>query len=237
MDGPSQPQEYPVILIETQPVAETLDAWWSPGDTLVFGDRDTAVWLGVHGLKADHVLLPSAADEHYTPPLDQLTGTIFLVTRYEQSAREQLAAGSYYARDFVSGDTALAVYGRPTAPLVTIDAASPWAELAIDGLRSLPALAAGQVLPVELNLRRTDGGAPPLKLSLRLLNGAGESVAQNDVEVTADARAGLFAPPDLPPGLYTLGAVLYDPATLEPVLTASGEQVSVLAEIELSAAE
>jgi len=43
-----------------------------------------------------------------------------------------------------------------------------------------------------------------------------------------------FAPPSLPPGPYTLAAVLYDPATLEPVLTSAGDQMGVLAEVLLS---
>jgi hypothetical protein len=232
-DGPSQPQEYPVILLETQPVAETLDAWWSPGATLVLGDRDTAVWLGVHDPAADRVLLP-AADGSYPQPLDQLTGAIFLVTRYDQAAREGVAANSYYARDFVSGDTALSVYGRPAEPLVALEAASPWTALEIDSLRSLPAVKAGEVLPVEIAARRANGDARPLKLSFRLLNPAGEAVAQNDVEVADAMRLGLFVPPDLPAGRYTLGAVLYDPATLEPAPAKDGEQVGRLAEIEIA---
>lgn len=233
-DGPSQPQEYPVILLETQPVAETLNAWWSPGSTLLFGDRDTAVWLGVHGLAADRVLLPDAAGE-FAQPLDELAGTIFLVTRYEQAARAQVAAGGYYARDFVSGDTTLAVFGRPQQPLVELEPPDTWPGLAVESLRSLPALSVGEVLPLELELRRTDEGEPPLKLSLRLLNAAGESVAQNDVDVADAVRLGLFAPPDLPPGAYTLAAVLYDPTTLEPRLTDSGQQAGVLAEIAVNA--
>ena len=75
-DGPRQPREYPVILIETAPIADALNAWESPHATLVFGDRDVAVWTAVHDLAADRVLLPRQVDGAYPEPLADLTGTI-----------------------------------------------------------------------------------------------------------------------------------------------------------------
>ncbi len=234
-DGPSQPQDYPVILIETQPVAETLNNWWTPGATVVFGDRDTAVWLGLHDLRSDRILLPKAGGSGYPQLLEQLTGVIFLVTRYNQDVRGPIAADSYYARDFTSGDTTLAVYGRPTQPLIALTVQNPWPVLNVQELRSLPQLAAGQVLPLDLTVRRTDGGQPPLKLSLRLLDEAGAAAAQNDVALEDAVRAGLFVPPDAQPGCYTLGAVLYNPATMQPILTNDGEQFGALVEIEVTA--
>jgi 4-amino-4-deoxy-L-arabinose transferase-like glycosyltransferase len=231
-DGPRQPQAYPVILIETQPVAETLDQWWSPGATLVFGDRDVAVWLGLHDLAAGRVLLPEVGGSSYPEPLEQLTGTIFVISRYEQAARDQAAQGSYFARDFVSGDTSLAVFGRPGQALETLPAADPWAEVTIPSLASLSSITPGAVLPVEMG--GTSHVEIPLKLSMRLVDGAGQVVAQNDVNVEAEMRLGLFVPPGTPPGDYTLGAVLYDPATLAPVLDREGNEFGVLATIEVA---
>ncbi|MFO7632685.1 MAG: glycosyltransferase family 39 protein [Caldilinea sp.] len=80
-DGPRQPRSYPVILIETSPVADALNQWWSPHATLVFGDRDVAVWLAVHDLKADQMLMPEREGGDYPTPLDSLTDTIFVVSR------------------------------------------------------------------------------------------------------------------------------------------------------------
>lgn len=231
-DGPSQPQDYPVILIEAQPVAETLDSWWSAGATLVFGDRDTAVWLGMQDLKSDRILLPKADGSGYPQPLDELTGTILLVTRYDQSVRDQVAAGSYYAREFTSGDIALSIFGRPTEPLTELAVQSPWPLLEVQSLRSLPGVAGGQVLPIEMSIHRTDGGSLPLKLSLRLLDSTGDVVAQNDVAAEDATQAGLFVPPKVTPGPYTLAAVLYDPATMQPIVTQTGEQMGILAEIK-----
>jgi hypothetical protein len=228
-DGPRQPREYPVILIETAPVAEAFNAWWSPGATLLFGDRDVAVWTAVHGLTADRVLMPGRDGAGYPTPLADLTGTIFVLSRYDHAARDALAANSYFARTVVSGDMALDVFGRPTAPLEALTAASPWAEITVDALRSLPALALGEVLPVELEVTSHD--ARPLKLSLRLIAPDGGVVAQNDVPADPAVRLGLLLPPDAAIGAYTLGAVLYDPATGVDLPTREGEQLGRLAMI------
>jgi len=228
-DGPRQPRAYPVILIETAPVAEALNAWWSPGATLVFGDRDVAVWLAVHGLNADRVLLPGRDDAGFPEALADLTGTIFVVSRYEHAARDVVAAHSYFARTVVSGDTALDVFGRPTQPLQLLESASPWAELTVDALRSLPTLTPGEVLPVELALTSHDARA--LKLSLRLVAPDGSVVAQNDAPADPAVRLGLLLPPGAAPGEYALAAVLYDPATGVDLPTRDGETLGRLAVI------
>lgn len=231
-DGPRQPRMYPVILIETAPVAEALNAWWSPGATLLFGDRDIAVWTAVHDLAADRVLMPGRDGAGFPEPLEGLSGTIFVISRYDHAARDVIAANSYFARTVVSGDTALDVFGRPTQPLAPLDAASPWAEITVDALRSLPTLAPGEVLPVELALTNHD--ARPLKLSLRLVAPDGSVVAQNDAPADPAVRLGLLLPPDAPAGNYALGAVLYDPATGVDVLTRDGEQLGRLTKIQVS---
>jgi 4-amino-4-deoxy-L-arabinose transferase-like glycosyltransferase len=237
-DGPRQPREYPVILIETAPVAEALNAWWSPNATLVFGDRDVAVWTAVHDLAANRVLLPGTPPNPdrqggATPaPLEQLTGTIFVISRYDRAARDAIAADSYFARTVGSGDTAIDVFGRPAAPLEALESASPWAEIAVDALHSLPALAPGEVLPVELALTNLD--ARPLKLSLRLVAPDGSAVAQNDVPADPAVRLGLLLPPTASAGDYALAAVLYDPATGVDIPTRDGEQLGRLAVIAVT---
>ena len=230
-DGPQQPQSYPVILIETQPIAEALNAWWSEGATLVFGDDDAAIWTGLHDLHADRILLQDEQGR-YAPALDELAGTIFVVSRYNQDARDAIAAESYYARELASGDTTLAVYGRPTTPLKDLAVQNPWAEIAVERLATLPVVRAGEVLPVELDA--TAQRETPLKLSVRLVNGAGEVVAQNDVPAAPGVRLGLLVPPDAVPGAYQLAAVLYDQATVTDILTRDGEQLGQLASITVA---
>jgi hypothetical protein len=165
------------------------------------------------------------------PPLDDLTGTIFVISRYDRAARDAVAADSYFRPRLVSGDTVLDVYG-PARSHRWKAAVEPWAEIAVERAAQLPALRAGEVLPVALDV--TAPAEPALKLSVRLLNGAGEVVAQNDVPAANGVRLGLLVPPDAPPGTYTLGAVLYDPATLTDRLTLDGAQIGSLAAIAVS---
>lgn len=228
-DGPRQPLDYPVILIETAPIAEALDLWWSPQATLVFGDRDVAVWTAVHDIQADQVLMPDPIDKRYPVSLTELTGTILLVSRFEHAAHDELADGSYFARTLTSGDTTLDVFGRPTRPLQTLPAVSPWEEVAVTSMRTLATVAPGEVLPIELALHSVEPRA--LKLSVRLIDASGNVFAQNDVTVEPAVRLGLLAPPDLAAGAYSIGAVLYDPETLQVLPTLDGEQTGHLAHI------
>jgi hypothetical protein len=110
--------------------------------------------------------------------------------------------------------------------LVELPVENPWSEIAVERLAALPALRGGEVLPVALDV--TAPAEPALKLSVRLLNGAGEVVAQNDVPAANGVRLGLLVPPDAPPGDYQIAAVLYDPATLAPIRSAEGGESGVL---------
>lgn len=227
-DGPRQPQDYPVITIETTPIADALNMWWRDGATVIFGDRDVALWTGIHDLRADHVLIPDRLAGAYTELPRDLQGTIFAVTRYERGVLDELQ-DAYFARDLISGDTVLSVFGRPAQPLASLLVTSPWSEVSIPELRGRQAIEPGDVLPLEVTI--TPQAARPLKLSVRLLAADGATVAQNDVIAEGRVRLGLLAPPDLAPGTYSLGAVLYDPATLETVATIEGEEMGVLAPI------
>ena len=77
--------------------------------------------------------------------------------------------------------------------------------------------------------------APPpdraLKLSMRLLAPDGAVVAQNDVPVEPRVRFGLLIPPDVAGGLYTLGAVLYDPATMTDLATKTGAALGEVTQV------
>src|SRR5690606_23211221 len=178
------------------------------------------------------VRLPDAAGGDIDA-LRALTGTVFVVTRYERGVLDAFG-DAYPARDLLSGDTALSVFGRPVAPLETRAVASPWEAVAVEELRTLPAIRAGEVLPVEMTLAPVE--AASLALSVRLLSADGTVVAQHDAPVAESVRLGLLAPATLAPGTYTLGAVLYDPATLAVVPDRSGNEAAVLATIDVTAA-
>jgi hypothetical protein len=173
--------------------------------------------------------MPASDDGAFSEPLDSLTDTIFVVSRYDHTTRDQIVQNGYFARTVTSGDTTLDVVGRPRQPLQTLTSASPWNEVSIDGVRSLTESAPGAVLPVEMAL--TPQGETPLKLSVRLLASDGVVVAQNDVPADSSVKFGLLIPPNTPAGVYTLGAVLYDPATLAELSTQDGEVLGAIAQI------
>lgn len=225
-EGPAHPYRYPVVLIETQPLAETINRLWSASATLYFGNRDTATWVGIHDLKADQIVIPAAGADAATV-LEPVRGTIFAVTRYDTPAVQGwLSANSYPALELGENEFHLTVVGRPERPLVDRTVQSGWREVTVNGLRSLPTLRPGEVLPGELTLSGGVDGS--LKLSLRLLDPSGAVVAQQDQTVTSHIQFGLLLPPDAPPGEYTLAGVLYDPATLEPILAETGSEQPAL---------
>jgi len=230
-DGPRQPQAYPVITIETTPIADALNEWAGRDATLLFGDRDTALWTAIHDIQGHSIWLPDA-DGGGIDTLRAITGTLFVVTRYERNILDAFA-DAYPARDLFSGDTALSVYSRPVTPLQAQQVTSPWTDLAIASLHTLPSIGAGNVLPVEMVLAPT---AASLALSVRLLAADGSVVAQQDTPVQERVRLGLLAPATLAAGPYTLAAVLYDPATWAVVPAHRGGEVGVLATIDVTVA-
>ena len=234
--GPRQPQDYPVILNETAPVAQNLNAWWSPGANVVFDSGDTAVWVGLHNLRADKVVIPQTDSKTGLAPLRDLQGTILAIARNDTTMRAALAENSYLAKTLQSGDTTLDIYGRPSRPLDPLPVAAPWSEVEFSDVRGLRAVQQGEVLPLEFHVKNLAGR--PLKLSLRLLDTQGHVVAQNDVPAESEepVRLGLFVPPGVAPGNYQLAAVLYEPDTLAPVHTRWGADAAALTAVAVTRA-
>jgi hypothetical protein len=231
--GPAHPYEYPVVLIETQPLAETLNRFWSPGATLYVGNPDTATWVGIHDLKADRILMPK---EGQSPAavLAGVQGTIFALTRYDTAeVQDWLFANGYAAVEVGDHEFHLTIVGRPDQPLAALPLQHGWSDVEIHELRSLASSRPGVVLPVELGATGLVDGTR--KLSLRLVDPAGTVVAQQDRTVEPTFRYGLLIPPDAMPGAYSLAGVLYDPATLQPILNKAGAELAPLATVTISA--
>jgi hypothetical protein len=232
--GPRQPLEYPVILNETAPIAQNLNAWWSPGTTVIFDSADTAVWVGLHNLAADRIMIADEANPATQAARDDLQGTVFVVSRNREDPASLAPAGGYLARTFRSGSAGLDVYGRPSRPLTPLAVEQPWPQVTITQLRSLPQVSPGDVLPLTIEVAETS--AQPRKLSLRLVAPDGTVVAQNDVpaETGQELRLGLFVPPGTAPGDYAVTAVLYDPADLLPIPDRAGNESAELATVTVT---
>lgn len=234
--GSPRPQDFPVILIETAKLADAINAWWSAGDTLFFSTPDVATWVGIHDLVADRIYMPQTDAERAETLLADTTGLIFAVTRYDtQQVHDYLEATSDYVQEIGDGEFRLALFWRGTEPLTPLPVTGDWGDLQLTNLRTATPLTAGQVLPVELDATgQTDGSR---KVSIRLLNPAGEAVAQADTALTAQMRVHLFVPPHHAPGAYTMAVVAYDPNSLAPFPDVKGQELVPLTTIQVCAPE
>lgn len=232
--GSPRPQDFPVVLIETARLADAINAWWSAGDTLFFSDRDVATWVGIHDLVADQIFIPQTEAESAETLLAATTGLIFAVTRYDTpQVHGYLDATSDFVQAMGDGEFRLALFWRGTEPLVPLPVTGDWGDVQITALRTMMSLIAGQVLPVELDATgQTDGAR---KVSVRLVNPAGEVVAQADAALTNQMRVNLFVPPHHLPGTYRLVAVAYDPNSLVPFRDVNGQELVQLATIQVQA--
>ncbi|MDY7077975.1 MAG: glycosyltransferase family 39 protein [Chloroflexota bacterium] len=154
-----------------------------------------------------------------------------------------LAAHAYKANDRWYGRVRLATYGvapLPDEPAVALNAgfgeAVRLSGYALAGDRFAP----GDILPTTLFWEAQARVPERYKVTVQLLDGAGQLVAQRDSEpgdglmptdiwdpgqVLAD-RYGVPLPPDLPPGSYTLVAGLYHVASGERLpATLDGESL------------
>jgi hypothetical protein len=231
-EGPAHPYEYPVVLIETTPIAEAINRYWSKGATLYFPNIDTATWVGIHDLKADHIVIPQTAGETAATLLSEAVGPIFAATRYDTPAvQDWLFANGYPALEVGDGEFHLTIVGRPSRPPAPLPVNTRWQTVEFPAIRTLPALQTGDVLPVDVSAAGQVDGS--LKISLRLLDPTGQVIAQQDKVIEPQFRLGLLIPPDAPSGQYTLAGVVYDPATLRPLPDVNGEELGALLTIEV----
>ncbi len=232
-EGPGHPYEYPVVLIDTTGIADAINHSWSEAATLYLSNPDLATWVGIHDLKADEIVIPASAAE-VTPTLQALQGTILAATRYDTSeVQGYLHSTSYYAQELNSGEFTFSIFGRPPRPLHELPVQTAWEGIEISALQALSPLYPGEVLAVDMQAAgRTDGA---LKLSARLVNPAGEVIAQNDKVLSERIRVGLFLPPDAAPGTYTLAAIVYDPNTLASIKDRAGNELATIATLDVQA--
>ncbi len=229
-EGSARPTDFPVILIETQGIAETVNALWSEHATLFISNADTATWVGIHDLQADDIRVPREGETIEDLLGEETRGTIMAVTRYDTpEVQAWLRSNSDYITEVGDGEFRVSIFGRPKRPLEELPLTSRWEAIEVTGLRSLSQVSPGEALPVELDMTgQTDG---TLKISLRLINPAGDAVWQRDVVIEERARLSLLVPPDAAAGDYTLSAVVYDGTTGTPLPDTAGNELAPLTPI------
>ena len=234
--GPAAPYQFSTILYgDLPPLAATVRAWWSDAATLAFTDADTAVWLGTQDVPLDNVVIPAPGARLTPTDLDGVTGTVIVISRYDTPEFQQwLGASLDYVQEASSGEFTATLYGKPDRPLVPMPVSAEWPGLAVAQIETLPAVRPGEVIPVALAPTGALAApeAAPHNVSLRLLDPAGQQVAQQDTALAGgDLRLALFVPPGAPPGEYTLAVLVYDAATLAPLPTVDGTELAPLAAV------
>ena len=117
-------------------------------------------------------------------------------------------------------------------PTIIRSADAVWQAAKIDAIAAYAnKVTPGTAFLVDVNVTMNEGN--PRKLSLRVLNDAGERIAQNDQVLQSDMRFRLLIPEDARPGRYTLAAVLYEPDTLAALPDQQGAFSVDLAKIEV----
>ena len=160
-----------------------------------------------------------------------------------------LATHAYKASDQWYGRVRLATYGvapLPEQPTVELDARFGESIRLHGYALDDAALNPGDILPVTLFWEAQSPVAERYKVTVQLLDGAGQLVTQVDTEpgdglaptstwqvaqILAD-RYGIPIPPDLAPGRYTLIAGLYHVASGERLPVATGGDHVVLCDVE-----
>jgi 4-amino-4-deoxy-L-arabinose transferase-like glycosyltransferase len=234
--GPSQPLDYPVVLIETAAIADAINAQVSAAATLVFSNPDVATWVGIHDLDVENVVVAQEGvgqREQAQTLFEDATGTLLVATRYDSSEMlDALRATSYMVSESGDGDFRLTTAGRPSRETTPLPVMAAWAAVQVTQLTGYDRANPGEVLPLDIAVEgKTDGS---LKMSVRLIDPSGQTVAQQDVTVMPSVKLGLLVPPNSIVGDYTLAAVVYDADTVEPVLDQMGNQVATLSEITVS---
>jgi mannosyltransferase len=168
-----------------------------------------------------------------------------------------LAANTYKASDQWYGRVRLEMYGvapLPGEPAVTLDARFSEAIRLHGYALNDSTLTPGDILPVTLFWEAETPVTERYKVTVQLLDGAGQLAAQHDAEpvgglMPTDAwqpaqvvtdRYGILLPADLPPGCYTVVMALYHIVSGERLPVAlDGEPVGdhlVLSDIEIAPA-
>lgn len=225
--GPGFPDSAPENVERGRAIADALRAAYHPGATVIYATPDLAAWVGMHdptpgaGIVMSNNALP---DE-----MDIGPGPVLAVLDHESDAlQEWLDRRGVKAQESGDDFAALAIYGFDGRPPEPLPASAAWGDVKLDALRAWPTLSPGDVLPVEMAWAGPDDR---FKLSARLLDPQGNVAAALDRPLAAVDRFGLFLPPSAAPGLYTLAAVLYDPATGQELADDQGRTLVPLASI------
>nr|WP_290666076.1 glycosyltransferase family 39 protein [Ardenticatena sp.] len=197
---------------ETAPVGAQLAAWLNR-HPLMLSTREHGIWLAVAlDIAPERVLLPDASREEadtlftlLTPGQEQ--GIVWLMRDYAPVHTAWLDVGGMWS---VWQIWARLDFDRAAMPLDAVVG-----DVRLRSWRVPTSRRAGEAVPLLLDWQGTVEG---VRASFRLLADDGRVLAQRDTDLNAaPVRSGFFVPPNVPPGLYKVGVVLYDAQSGQPL--------------------
>jgi hypothetical protein len=234
--GPDAPYQFSTMMGEDVPAsAQAVRHWWSDAATLAFADADTAVWLGTQPLPFRQAIIPQHGARLTAADLTADANPLIVVSRYETRQLQEALSPQYeFVQEIAHGEFTVGMYFRSQRAMVDTGVAGGWPGLAVEWVRTWRAGTAGAVVPVALKLTAASP-AGAQAVSVRLVSQDGNIAAQQDKIVGPEPRRFLlFVPPDVAPGCYTLQFVLYDTATLEPILDTRGKESVIATQVAIA---
>lgn len=197
------------------------------GNTMLLSRPDQALWLGLHGIAPDRVLLMGQGRPDDT--------TLFVLLHQgepsDDAAMRWIEETYYPAHSNWYDSEFLHIWGRPTSDLRTKPAAHTFGDAALETIATVANTQAGTVIP--LDLKWSQFPQQPRNVSVRLIDD-GTTIAQVDRDIHPGMRLGIYVPPDTPTGDYSITLRVYDPSTLDPVPDAGGKTLTVLATVTIA---
>lgn len=203
-------------------------------DMLIYTSSDLAVWVGMHEVDHRRTIILDRAEASLADILVDATGVWCVVS--DVGAVDLIdtisrTTNAYHAFAVDSPFAGIDVYGFSTESLEEIGTQSVWADLTLATVMAKDEIAAGDVLP--LNVQWIGSLNPDHKASFRLLAESGEAIASNDRVLVDRDRFGLYVPTSTTPGQYMLAVLVYDAETFEPIRDSSGNLFSSIAVIDV----
>ena len=234
IDQPGHPFTDPQMLHAGKVVADHINRWWSDDAALLIPNRELATWVGIGGLSdalSDAPIVIGDQPDAVETALENASVVFAVFDPYSQPLRDALEQAAVRSQGVGDEMLSLVVDGRRSDEALAHPVAQNRDGTEIAQVVAPQQMHAGQVLVLDLAMQ---GNLPETRrVSLRVVDGDGNAIAQSDRTVAETVTAGLLIPPDTAPGSYALVAILYDLPDMAPLTEGDAPPEIKLMEIEV----